>query len=194
MHDEDNRLGIRVSDSGVVDKEDKPKTWTAYGDRRLLDYEDNFNKSRLFDALRASVDEVHCINQNTDRDIKESDFKAWNFAPTLDSEKAVEGNFAPLLMLKNGVLNVRSNISKTVDQSDRDELSTPEEWNSYRPIDGWIHAHTWIGWVWVPVPETAHWAWLAYSLAPNGTIKKEVLAWLKAHVPHWLLKKIGISE
>ncbi|MCJ1287580.1 hypothetical protein MMC26_006932 [Xylographa opegraphella] len=51
MHDEDNAIGLQVKNSFCT-------TWTAYGDKRLLDKVDAANAQQCLLALQASVDEI----------------------------------------------------------------------------------------------------------------------------------------
>lgn len=52
MHDEDCALGLQVSNR-------KDMSWTAYGDKKLLDVVDRDNTRICLDALKESVQQVH---------------------------------------------------------------------------------------------------------------------------------------
>ncbi|KAI9760578.1 MAG: hypothetical protein M4579_001547 [Chaenotheca gracillima] len=77
MHDEDNAIGLEVRNPAG-------ESWRAYGDKRLLDEVDHENKNRCWNALRASVDEIHEAWKSGVVPDK-STFKAWEHAPTLES-------------------------------------------------------------------------------------------------------------
>lgn len=52
MHDEDNKLGLHVSNS-------KGESWKAFGDAKLFEAENAENCKRLAECLQASIDEVY---------------------------------------------------------------------------------------------------------------------------------------
>jgi len=77
MHDEDNELGLIVKDpAGDV--------WTAYGDGKLLAWENNKNMDKCHSALTESIDEIYTA-WKTGVVPQEADFKAWKHAPVIKS-------------------------------------------------------------------------------------------------------------
>ena len=87
MHDEDNALGLTVQNPAGEE-------WTAYGDKKLLDYENQSNLKRCHDALMASTTEVYEA-WSTGRASEPDTFKAWSHAPVIDSAFS-DKNHAPL--------------------------------------------------------------------------------------------------
>ncbi|RHZ46473.1 uncharacterized protein CDV56_103736 [Aspergillus thermomutatus] len=80
MHDEDNAIGLQVSNP-------HGETWTAYGDKKLLTGDDAENQKRCHQALMASADEVYDA-WTSRKPTPIGLFKAWNHAPTLQSAQA----------------------------------------------------------------------------------------------------------
>lgn len=77
MHDEDCAIGLSVTNPAG-------ESWQAFGDKRLLDRENNDNKERCLAAIQASADEVFQAYQT--REVPSPDnYKAWTHACTLDS-------------------------------------------------------------------------------------------------------------
>ena len=79
MHDEDNAIGLIVQNPGG-------DTWNIYGDKRALDEVDADNLKRCVAAVQASADEVWAAFW-TGVVPDPSEYKAWTFAPTLDSAR-----------------------------------------------------------------------------------------------------------
>lgn len=99
MHDEDNAIGLSV-------KNPAGETWTAYGDKRGLDEENNDNMVRCLKALQVSADEIYSAWKSKTAPSK-SNYGAWTQAPTLESAKGLQ-ILAPLFIDKN---NRRSTIT-----------------------------------------------------------------------------------
>jgi len=87
MHDEDNAIGLCV-------KNPAGEMWTAYGDKRALDLENDDNKTRCLKALQVSADEIYKAWKNKTKPSK-SNYGAWAHAPTLDSARGQQ-TLAPL--------------------------------------------------------------------------------------------------
>jgi hypothetical protein len=88
MHDEDNAIGLLV-------KNPAGETWTAYGDKRALDLENDDNKKRCLKALQVSADEIYNAWKNKTKPSK-SNYGAWAHAPTLESARGQQ-TLAPLV-------------------------------------------------------------------------------------------------
>lgn len=88
MHDEDNAIGLSV-------KNPAGETWTAYGDKRALDLENDDNKKRCLKALQVSTDEIYNVWKNKTKPSK-SNYGAWAHAPTLESARGQQ-TLAPLI-------------------------------------------------------------------------------------------------
>ena len=77
MHDEDNAIGLHVQNP-------RGESWTAYGDKRLLDKVALDSSNMCHAALQTSVDEIYAawkIHQVPDP----AAYAALSFAPTLAS-------------------------------------------------------------------------------------------------------------
>ncbi|KAI1114571.1 hypothetical protein F5Y14DRAFT_164539 [Nemania sp. NC0429] len=88
MHDEDNAIGLSV-------KNPAGETWTAYGDKRGLNPENDENKRRCLQALQTSVDEIYTAWKSGKKPDKAS-HGAWAHAPTLESARGPQA-LAPLV-------------------------------------------------------------------------------------------------
>ncbi|KAF9888251.1 hypothetical protein FE257_008820 [Aspergillus nanangensis] len=86
MHDEDNAIGLRVSNP-------HGESWTAYGDKKLLTDDDAENQKRCHRALMASADEVYDA-WTSRKPTPIALFKAWDHAPTLQSAHAQQNHQA----------------------------------------------------------------------------------------------------
>lgn len=93
MHDEDGGIGLEVSNPNG-------DTWKMYGDMLLFDDISSRNRDICLVALQASVDEVY---QAWRSKMKPETFKAWRYAPTLESAHKKQ-DLAPLFTVasKNG--------------------------------------------------------------------------------------------
>ena len=80
MHDEDNELGLEVSNEAG-------ENWRAYGDRKLFDHENEKNMQQCLLALNISVDEVYKA-WSTRTLVEVESFGAWKYAPTLASAQS----------------------------------------------------------------------------------------------------------
>ncbi|KAI0846452.1 fungal fucose-specific lectin-domain-containing protein [Daldinia vernicosa] len=87
MHDEDNAIGLLVSNPSG-------ETWTAYGDKRALDKENQENKDRCIAAIQISAIEIYKAWATK---VKPKDYGAWNHAPTLMSARGKQ-QLAPLFI------------------------------------------------------------------------------------------------
>lgn len=126
MHDEDNALGLHVSNRAG-------EQWTAFGDKRMFEPENGENCKRMRACLQASADEIW---QSFDRKkiaVSNPDqYAAWNHAPTLESVFGTQ-NHSPLFT-RDGQL--RKNIDDSNDWN-HGKLSWYDPWiNVYRRISG----------------------------------------------------------
>ncbi|MCJ1401447.1 hypothetical protein MMC11_004660 [Xylographa trunciseda] len=78
MHDEDNAIGLQVKNSFGT-------TWTAYGDKRLLDPVDADNAKQCLLALQASADEIFEAWQSKKSPVPSTAYAALRYAPDLTS-------------------------------------------------------------------------------------------------------------
>ncbi|KAI0882908.1 uncharacterized protein GGS22DRAFT_195632 [Annulohypoxylon maeteangense] len=88
MHDEDNAIGLSV-------KNPKGETWTAYGDKRCLVWENEENKKRCLRSLQVSAREIYSAWSSKTKPSKPN-YGAWVHAPTLESARG-EQTLAPLI-------------------------------------------------------------------------------------------------
>lgn len=102
MHAEDSALGLKVSSMDGKDE------WMAYGDTRLLDTANDANKQRCMTALQASVDEVFEAYRTQNGTLRATAFKAWTFAPSLESAMSTNQRLSPLFTPDG---RLRSNIA-----------------------------------------------------------------------------------
>ena len=117
MHDEDNFKGLKVT------RDLDGKTWTAYGDKMLIDAADEQNEKCVIQCLQADADEVWKAYET--KQVKDaSQFAAWKWMP-----KVVPGdaNHKPLWD-QDGKLR---NFSPRVMQQ------WPEEYCKVKDIDYW---------------------------------------------------------
>lgn len=92
MHDEDNAIGLSV-------KNPAGEQWTAYGDKRALDQENDENKKRCVAALQVSADEIYTAWKGKVKPSKSS-YRAWAHAPTLESARGPQ-TLAPLVLAEH---------------------------------------------------------------------------------------------
>ncbi|KAG5205999.1 Phosphatidylcholine-hydrolyzing phospholipase C [Trichophyton interdigitale] len=115
MHDEDSCIGLKVSNQNG-------DSWTAYGDSRLFDDVSKRHREIFIKAQQASVDEIF---QAWRHKIVPPTFKAWKYAPTIESALSPHQPLAPLFVMSTGedkkpVLLRRRNVS---DRKTRDYIS-----------------------------------------------------------------------
>lgn len=87
MHDEDNALGLEVENP-------LGESWKMYGDKKLLDWDNQSNLAKLHSALMASTQEVFTAWSTGIVPLVDS-YTAWSHAPILSSAFS-EKNHAPL--------------------------------------------------------------------------------------------------
>lgn len=140
MHDEDNAIGLTV-------KNPAGDAWTVYGGTRTLDAVNSENTGRCLKALQTSADEIWAAWRYKDATPV---FKAWDFAPTLESANGPQV-LAPLF--KDGGL-CRSNFHDRRTESYTTSWSPDavarelwvDSWWSYPiSIDGPQHILPWTG-------------------------------------------------
>ena len=90
MHDEDNAIGLQVKNSFGT-------TWTAYGDKRLLDTVDSDNAEQCLHALQASADEIFEAWQSKKQPAPGDTYAALRYAPDLKSAQGPQ-TLAPLFL------------------------------------------------------------------------------------------------
>ncbi|EGX95796.1 phosphatidylcholine-hydrolyzing phospholipase C [Cordyceps militaris CM01] len=92
MHDEDCAIGLTVSNKNGM-------SWTAYGDKRLLDADNKANLLNCQAAMQISAREVYDAWKGR-KELAPSAFAVWNLVPTKESAMAKDtGHFAPLFLL-----------------------------------------------------------------------------------------------
>ncbi|CAO2651424.1 Nn.00g039940.m01.CDS01 [Neocucurbitaria sp. VM-36] len=108
MHEEDGELGLKVTNPAG-------ESWHVYGDTRLFDSNDEENLKRCRAAQSASVKEVHDAFTARKSNLDESQFSAWQHAPTLENlaDWKAAGNHAPLLHAENGKVYKRDGNAKS---------------------------------------------------------------------------------
>ncbi len=90
MHDEDNAIGLTVSNLNGA-------TWVSHGDNYLMDEVDRDNVAHAHNALQISVGEVlQAFKTGAVPD--PSTFGAWNEAPTLESASSTTQTLVPLFL------------------------------------------------------------------------------------------------
>ncbi|KAF2014386.1 hypothetical protein BU24DRAFT_481845 [Aaosphaeria arxii CBS 175.79] len=92
MHDEDNAIGLNVSNPAG-------RSWSTYGDKRLLDKEDVANKNEAWNAVRTSADEIYQAWKNK-KVPAYPNYGAWNWAPILS--KIQDGQLVAPLFRPDG--------------------------------------------------------------------------------------------
>jgi len=93
MHDEDNAIGLDVVDP-------QGAKWKMYGDKRLLDSEDDENRKRCQAAVQTSANEIFAAWKSGTIPPTES-YGAWQYAPTLESARANTQELAPLFTFED---------------------------------------------------------------------------------------------
>ena len=82
MHDEDNAIGIAVTNPSG-------QSWIAFGDKRALDEVDAENRKRCVATVQLSANEVYDAYK-TKHIPAPTGYKAWTQAPTLDSARSTQ--------------------------------------------------------------------------------------------------------
>ncbi|KAI9157981.1 phosphatidylcholine-hydrolyzing phospholipase c [Paramyrothecium foliicola] len=103
MHDEDNAIGLRV-------RNPNGDSFTAFGDAKLLDQENQENFEYCKRAIQASADEIYEAWKKKTAPAH-GDYAAWKYAPTLESANSMEQPLAPLIIKGDGPPR-RSDIRK----------------------------------------------------------------------------------
>lgn len=103
MHDEDNAIGLDVSNP-------QGDSWHMYGDKRLLDKEDTQNRTLCQKAVQLSADEVYAAWSNQ-KVLDPADFQVWQLAPTLESARSSTQALAPLFTF-DAIPERRQDITK----------------------------------------------------------------------------------
>ena len=124
MHNEDSAIGLSVSNPAG-------DTWICYGDKRLLDKDDIFNKVRCKAAVQASADEVYQAFIN--RKMPEKVGKAWEHAPTVESACDISRQELSPLFTPDGQL--RNNI---IDRKDKGHHAVPKVLGFPIPLTIWF--------------------------------------------------------
>ena len=107
MHDEDNAISLNVENL-------QNQKFKAYGDKRLLSPDNATSLAACKSAVTASAAEIYEAWHTGEAPM---DFKAWHFAPMLESAlDAAAQELKPLFIDKNGVQR-RSDIRDRRDSS-----------------------------------------------------------------------------
>ncbi|MDQ4501252.1 hypothetical protein [Sinomonas sp. ASV322] len=109
MHDEDSSHGLKVTNKMGT-------SWTAYGDKRLLDFVSAQNRDVVVAAVQQSADEVWSAYQKTG----ESAGRALDFVPRFDllvADPTSRDNSSPLFTMQNDVVARRNNVADRADYS-----------------------------------------------------------------------------
>jgi hypothetical protein len=107
MHDEDSDHGLKVHNEAG-------DSWTAYGDKRLLDSVSKENRNIAVRAVQASADDVwKAYTGGGDL------YRALEFIPNLAQVGNVDTkeNFSPLFLVKDGVAARRNDVANRQDYS-----------------------------------------------------------------------------
>jgi len=88
MHDEDNKVGLHVSNP-------RGESWSVYGDTMLLEEVDADNLKKCHAALMASTEEVFDAWSTGRKPALPESFGAWQHAPIISTAFSKE-NHAPL--------------------------------------------------------------------------------------------------
>lgn len=118
MHDEDCALGLQVTDQNN-------DSWTAYGDRRLLDKVDHDNLRRCMLAVQASANEVY-LAWKTKKVPDPSKFKAWRIMPGKASAVATSQPLSPLFLL--GPSGTYDDLQRRANIDDRRTWKHTTDW------------------------------------------------------------------
>ena len=122
MHDEDNALGLTVSNPAG-------ETWKAYGDKKLFEQGNERNCERLRRALQASANEIFKVYKSKQVIQDTSKFAAWKHAPTLASLYSNASNHSPMWKMNGDKLLVRDRVDDK-DCHSHHELGTWETFAS----------------------------------------------------------------
>ena len=74
MHNEDNKLGITVTNKSGDES-------TCWGDKQMFEEENKENKEFMRQRLQASVDEVYEAFESKRAKKPEEGYRPWNYAP-----------------------------------------------------------------------------------------------------------------
>lgn len=105
MHDEDSKYGLKVHNA-------LGQSWTAYGDKRLLDVGSQQELAITVQAVQASADDVwHAFESG--RVCGESEMGALKVLPDLTRVRDVNSreNFSPLFIWREGTVQCRTSLS-----------------------------------------------------------------------------------
>lgn len=108
MHDEDCAIGLTVQDTSG-------KSWTMYGDKRLLDRDNISNLDRCQKAVQASADEIYDAWKTKPTIQQEPGFKALDLAPKPHSASGTDQKLAPLFRVLGGKVERRATIKNRKD-------------------------------------------------------------------------------
>jgi len=130
MHSEDNTLGLKV-------KNPRGESWTAYGDSKLADKENEENLKKCFAALAVSAEEVFQA-WKTGKVPAPSSYGAWQHAPTLES--AFESVNHPPMFNRDGCprTNVLDTNCKTYVDPKDNSWSYPKTLLNLKGWGGWL--------------------------------------------------------
>ena len=180
MHDEDNAVGLQVSDPAG-------ESWKCYGDKLALDKANEPNLKRCVAAVQASADEIY-VTYSTKKAPSPSVYAAWEIAPTLESARSPEQELAELF---TSGMKRRQDITQRRVRKFTDEweyvttyvaCKTSGYWNYPITISGVRVA---IPWSSVSVVSAGWWKIRVFYQAPGGAIVQSrywnTNKWFHAH-------------
>lgn len=105
MHDEDSKFGLKLHNA-------LGQSWTAYGDKRLLDTAAAEELTITVQAVQASADEIWAAFK-TGKMSSESEMRALKIIPDLMRVRDLTSreNFSPLFVWKDGTVQCRKSLS-----------------------------------------------------------------------------------
>ncbi|KAK2736154.1 hypothetical protein FQN57_000885 [Myotisia sp. PD_48] len=120
MHDEEGDIGLSVSNLNG-------DTWEMRGDTSIFDDVSRQNRDICLKAIQASVDEVyHAWRDKT----KPNSYKAWTYAPTLESAQKGQ-RFAPLFTVSSTNNTNKPTLLRRKDISDRTQFVYIPNWTYF---------------------------------------------------------------
>ena len=165
MHDEDNAIGLQVSDPSG-------EGWKCYGDKRALDEANELNLKRCVAAVQASADEIY-VAYSTGEAPAPSAYAAWKIAPTLESARSPEQE---LVELFTSDMKRRQDIAQRRLRKFTDEWEYVTTYVACKTSGYWHHpitisgVHAVIPWSGVSVVSAGWWKIRVFYQTPGGAI------------------------
>jgi hypothetical protein len=183
MHNEDNINGLTVSVPGA-----NPFSWKAYGDSTLFDETKSAaNMSQIFKALKASVAEVYeAYSNGGSRPVKPvADFQAWTHAPSLESLVS-QTNYCPMFKLVGNEVQQRKGLYEN-------PTARPSKWE-FESVIGDHLFNSILEFFDKNALKYLYWAYLAYHLAPEGSIRQLIYGKIKAWLNGFWISGAVVDE